>query len=341
MKNKFRLEKLKAPLFVHVDLTRHCNLGCFYCAIRDNSSVEPEYFPNSHFEKIIDALGEAEVFDVTFFGGEPFLYKGIYELGEYAKGKGLSVGFVTNGSLIQKEDMPRIKKSFDSGGVALNGVGEVHDRLCGKNGAFEKSRATIEMLINNAFPVGINSVVCRSNINHLDDFLKWLSTDLPANSIHLNFYSSYYNKQPEEVLTIEEMQKAFKIIELHRQGDLKGKVSINQSIPICFFDQKYSSYYGSCSAGWTFAGIDIYGNIKICPSSSTVLGNIFENSLTEIWQNSDEIKYFRSNLWVDPRCKNCLLLEQCHGGCMVTSSTTKYSLPRYYETSIKPIVKSG
>lgn len=337
--NKFKLKTLKAPLFVNLDLTKHCNCNCLYCAIRDNLPIQSDYFPIRHFKKIIDKIVEAEVFEISFFGGEPFLYKGIYKLGAYAKKKGLSVGFVSNGTLIKKEDISRIKSSFDSGGLALNGVEEIHDKLCGMKGAFKKVEATIELFIKNEFPFGINTVICRSNLNYLDDFLTWLAISLPPNLINFNLFSSYDNVAAEELLSIEEMRNIFKIIEKHNQGDLKNKVSLNLSIPMCLFDHPYSIYHGGCSAGWTFAGIDVYGNVKICSSSSSIMGNILETPLTEIWMKSKDIIYFKSNSWADPRCKTCALFEKCHGGCMVTSSKSKYSLPAHYRQYIKNITK--
>jgi radical SAM protein with 4Fe4S-binding SPASM domain len=334
--DKIRLAPIKAPVFVHLDLTKHCNCNCIYCASHDNISPK-KYFQVNYFKKIIDKLQEAEVFEISFFGGEPFLYPGIYKLGKYSKKKGLIVGFLSNGTLIRKQDMSKIRESFDGCGIALNGIEEVHDKLCRKKGAFKKTIATIEMFIKNDFPFEINAVVCRSNISYLDDFLNFLANLLQENSININLFSSRNNMKVEELLTMDEMKNAFHIIERHNQGDLKNKVSLTHSIPMCLLDREYSIYNGGCSAGLTFAGIDMYGNVKICPSSSTIIGNIFKSPLNEIWQKSKGMAYFKSNLWVDSHCKTCSLLTICHCGCLITSSTKKYSLPRYYKQHIKPI----
>lgn len=145
------LPTLKAPVYVHMDLTQRCNFECFYCTIRDNNSAPISSFPVSHFQRILARLAQANVFDVSFFGGEPFLYPYIYDLAAYARNAGLTIGFLTNGSLIDDDDVKRVVRSFDAGAVALNGVEAVHDRMVGVPGAFTKADHLIKSLVKEGF----------------------------------------------------------------------------------------------------------------------------------------------------------------------------------------------
>ena len=74
----------------------------------------------------------------------------------------------------------------------------------------------------------------------------------------------------------------------------------------------------SCWAGILSCAIDPHGNVKICSESSINLGNIFNESLNHIWENSEALNEYKSLTWLSPRCKSCPLLPQCLGGCKVT-----------------------
>src|SRR5579859_2377546 len=180
------LPTLKAPVYVHMDLTKRCNFRCFYCSIRDNNSAPVSTFPVSHFQQILARLAEADVFDVSFFGGEPFLYPHIYDLAAYARDAGLTIGFLTNGSLIRKDDVKRVVRSFDAGAVALNGVGEVHDKMVGVPGAFTKADRLIKSLVDEGFEVAIDTVVSKSTLDHFDELLTYIGQNLAVEIINVN-----------------------------------------------------------------------------------------------------------------------------------------------------------
>jgi radical SAM protein with 4Fe4S-binding SPASM domain len=297
--------------------------------------------PEGHFKKIIDKLAEAEVFDVSFFGGEPFLHPGIYDLGVYGKSKGLKVNFLSNVTLIKPTDIEKVTASFDAGAIALNGIGKVHDESVGVAGSFPKAARTIRLLTQSGFPVGIDSLVCRSNLSHLESFLSWISDELPVDLVNLNCYISYYGTSPSERLGIREVHQVLNIMDNFAKGPLKGKINFGSPVPYCIFPKDYEYLRTSCSAGWMFAGIDVYGNVKTCPWSSVILGNLLDTPLTEIWQNSKGLNEYRSGSWLDESCNPCSLKSFCLGSCKVTSRDPPYSLPSYWKPFITPIPPRG
>ena len=118
--------KVSAPANVILELTRHCNLKCFYCKkSRNNNSPKPSFFEVKHFKKIIDCLFEARVFQLTFSGGEPFLYPGIFELGHYARENDLTVSFLSNGTLIEEKHIGEITRVFNGGCTIAQWFGAV------------------------------------------------------------------------------------------------------------------------------------------------------------------------------------------------------------------------
>ena len=331
-----QLKTLKAPVYVHFELTRHCNLQCFYCTIRDNSSQSVTTLPLRHFEKIIDKLAESEVFDVSFFGGEPFLSPYIYELAKYAKDKGMGVGVITNGFGIAEKDIEKIPELFDAAGFALNGPRQIHDKLVGVNGAYDRTLTNIKRLSEKKFKIAINTLICKSNVEYLDSFLLWIASELKVSWVNINIFYSYGGLRPDETLDLKTLHKVLAIMDQHNKTDLKDKMNLGGPIPYCIIPPNIP-FNEACSAGWMYGGIDIYGNVRICPWSSEILGNILDTPLSDIWQNSEKLKYYRESSWMDSSCDGCSVRSSCGGGCKVTSSPNPpYSLPVQW----KPYVNS-
>lgn len=331
-----QLSTLKAPVYVHLELTRHCNLNCFYCSIRDNNSTSVTSLPLEHFKTIIDRLVESEVFDVSFFGGEPFLNPYVYQLAEYAKKKGIAVGIITNGSNIKKEDIDKIPKLFNAGGFALNGIGQIHDEIVGVKGAFDKTVTAIKYLSQHGFGIALDSLVCKSNVKYLDSFLSWVASNLQVMLVNINLFYSYDGLKSEESFDFKTLQEVLDIMDRHNKTDLEGKVNLGTPIPYCLIPADKNYLRVSCSAGWMYAGIDVNGNVRICPWGSKILGNIFDTPLSDIWMKSKELIDYRDFSWTDPLCNKCQMRTTCGGGCKVTSSNPPYTLPAQWKPYVNP-----
>lgn len=332
------LWKPKSPVQVHLELTRRCNLNCFYCTIRDNTSPPPASVPFDRFRTIIDKLTASGVFDVTFFGGEPFLNPHIYKLAEYAKQQDLATSFLTNGTIIRSEDIGRITKFFDAGTIALNGLEVYHDWSVGHAGMFQKSTETLEKLCDLSFPIGIDTLVSSSNVNDMPAFLDWVARRFPnLVAVFINFYTPFGGAHLQETLTEVQMNQALKVIDDFNRGPFKGKISLGVSIPFCVLPSGYSYLRKGCAAGWISADIDALGNVRICPWSSEILGNLFTDEFSTIWQESEGINRYRSLAWLDQaNCVNCSFLYSCLGGCKVTTTDPPYSIADTWRPHVRP-----
>lgn len=329
---------VSAPIHMTLELTRRCNLECFYCKTRDNNSPNPAHFTIEHFKKIIDKLVKAGVFEVSFSGGEPFLHPGILEIARYARDNELTVSFLSNGTLIKKNEIKEITKIFNAGcTIALNGLENYHDRFVGKQGMFKRTTRTIKRLLRENFPIGIDTVISRSNLDQLDDFLFWVSENMPTvSSILVHFFVSYNGLRSEEILSFSQIYEAFNIIDKYNKSILKNKVVLGIPVPFCAFPQKFEYLRWGCAAGWMFGAINPAGTVRICTRSEDILGNIMTTSLNKIWIKGPKIESFRSFNWLsNEQCASCAYLYSCAGSCKVTSPSSFYSVPDYWKSQIR------
>jgi len=154
--------------------------------------------------------------------------------------------------------------------------------------------------------------------------------------VNLNFYFSYNGMVPDELLSVDEIQTALHVMDKHARSDLQGRLMLGSPIPYCFFPETVSYLRSSCSPGWMYAGIDATGDVRMCPWSSRTLGNVLDTPLTEIWQNSTELRHYRACTWLDGACKECSYVNYCLGGCRVTSNQPPYSLAAYWKPFVRP-----
>ena len=93
---------MSSPISINLDLTSACNYSCPFCVdsklINAGNSLALE-----DVKKILDTLYSRGLLSVILIGGgEPTLHKNFGEIVRYMKKKGLQIGFVTNGSRLDK-----------------------------------------------------------------------------------------------------------------------------------------------------------------------------------------------------------------------------------------------
>lgn len=135
-------------------LFRSCNLKCPMCSMnaqKTEGHLLRDYDNASTREMVLDDYKSffkqfvGEKITVSIAGGEPFLYKDLFELVCFLKVEcGFGVGIGTNGTLITDEifekfiSIPDISMTF-----SVDGTKEIHDSIRGE-GAYEKVIAAIK-----------------------------------------------------------------------------------------------------------------------------------------------------------------------------------------------------
>ena len=121
------------PISVVLVVNNRCNLNCNYC-FGDYGNRRDTDYTTEELVKIIDDLYDLGTRYMIVHGGETLLRKDIGYIVNYIKNKGIYVGFITNGILLQKK-IDEIR-NVDSLCISLDGRMEGNDLNRGK-GAFE------------------------------------------------------------------------------------------------------------------------------------------------------------------------------------------------------------
>jgi len=306
---------VKSPVHVHLDITYSCNWNCQFCNLKHPSEMPPL----ERFQEILKKLKDAEVFELTFFGGEPFLHPNCFQIAEEAYKMGFEINFVSNGTLISKDNIHLIIHFFKNGSISLHGFEDTHDKLVGVKGAFKKVINSLNLLTENNFPVGVCITITAINVDEIPQLVTFLLENYSLFYIALDIFEPFQGHRMDLVPEYTKLKSILKEISEIRKSYSDVYIETGGGCPFCLFpDLEFAKK--SCWAGTLEGAVDPYGNVKVCSASLYPVGNIFFSSLNEIWQNSPMIKWFRSLDWVTAPCNNCPILYECLGGCKVAGS---------------------
>ncbi len=318
---------MKLPLqHIAFELIDACNLDCRYCY---NIWKMPgvERIPFNSYSKAVQTLKQlfkqADIQNVAFTGGEPFLAERMVEVALFCRMEGKSVTIITNGFKGTEKEYKQLLKM----GVRLfelpihSARSDIHDEITRTKDSWKKSISSIQTLIKLGAYIVPVIVVTKLNVEILGETLDFIY-GLGLKRIMMNRYNigGCGLKNPTEVsATPDELRKAFVVAE-QKSIDLGLSITSNVCSPICLFNPKDYPHIGfghcSCDIFRKPVTLDINGNIRVCNHSPVVAGNIYEKELGEILFSG----YVKSwNEIVPDFCNECEHWEKCMGGCRAAS----------------------
>lgn len=174
------------PIQLTFFLTRKCNARCPFCFYLSRKADQPApELTLNEIEKVSASLGN--LLWLAFSGGEIFLREDLVEITAafYERNKPSIILLPTNGLLpdtIRDKTEAILKyctKSTVAVKLSLDGPADVHDRLRGVPGAFQKTLETYEKLRPlldkyKNFELGINTVFCAANQEQMDELIPFV-----------------------------------------------------------------------------------------------------------------------------------------------------------------------
>lgn len=92
----------RAPISINLDLTTNCNYRCDHCVDIDILNT-PHRYEHENLKRSLSRLIERGLRSVIIIGGgEPTIYPGFEDVVRHLKASKISIGIVTNGSLMKK-----------------------------------------------------------------------------------------------------------------------------------------------------------------------------------------------------------------------------------------------
>ncbi len=306
------------PISYAVEITYECNNFCPGCAnVLSFNRNEVLHDWKSLFDRIApfeDCRKYAELIRIT--GGEPTLHKEYLQIIQYVDTFGIPHATFTNGLWTEPDKFISLFQNcnnFIGLLVSLHGsTAEVHQTFIEScETAFEETCANIQQTADAGIEVFTNTVLTKYNCEQIEEIIA-LSQELGAGYAVFN---RYLGKPHPFDPTEDQLRQAIQLIEkLHSEG---VTCRIGDCVPPCFVK---NSSLGS-NGGVEHCIISPKGFVRPDNLTSYTFGNLFEQSIEEIWQ-SEKAQWYREQ--VPEPCLECVELPRCRGGCR--SVTIEYGL---------------
>jgi len=332
--------KTPAPFLVVWNYTNACNLRCKHCYQRADKPT-PDELTTKERLAIIDQLDENNVSALAFSGGEPLMRRDIFKIIEYTHEKGIYISIATNGTLLTRNTVSRLKKSgVGYIEISLDGATkETHESFRGIKGCFEKTIQGIKNSVEAGIYTCIATTATKHNLNEIPRIIElakklkvkrviifnFIPTGRGEEIIHLDLSP----KEREDLLNYLYEELAGGQIEALCTAPQYSRVCLQQSLakgkdilsPTHFAAldfhgraKQLADFLGGCGAGRLYCAIQPNGLVTPCVFMPIVVGDLRKQSLREIWLNSKVMNELRDRELLEGRCGHCEYKYIC-GGC--------------------------
>ncbi len=302
---------------LHIEITSKCNERCVHCYIPHDSKAN--HIKTDLFYNIIEQCKDMKVLHLTLTGGEPMLHKNFIDFLKKCKDNNFSVNVLSNLTLLTDEIIEEMKENrLLSIQVSLYSMdSNIHNAITQKKGSFEITKNAILKLKKNNVPLQISCPIMKQNKNCYKDVLKWAKIN------NFNVGCDYViiarcdhtTQNLRSRLSINDIKEVIsdKIVYEPRYLELLEKESVEK--------KNITPDDIVCSVCQSSICIADNGNVYPCAGwQGYVVGNVYETSLKDIWNNSKNINYLRGLRKRDfPKCIECLEKDYCTM-CMVRNA---------------------
>src|SRR3954453_14676963 len=175
------------PYTLVAEASSRCPLHCPYCStpVAIGGERYREELETEHWTRVFGEARALGVLQLALTGGEPMLRRDLDALVAAARDGGLYSTLVTAGTLLTRERAVRLKEAgLDHVQVSIQSPDpEENDRIAG-NRSFAKKVAAARAARELGFPLTINCVLHRQNLDRIEDILL-LAEELGAQRLEL------------------------------------------------------------------------------------------------------------------------------------------------------------
>ena len=312
------------PEELHIELTYRCDSQCIMCDLWDHQKRHPKERKEISLDEIKYFVEKSEylkrIKTVVLSGGEPFLRKDLEEIcGYFIKNfPHLSLGILTNGlqtkTIIKttKQILHKYKPKYLWLGSSLDGVGEVHDRIRAKKGAFTSLDRTIRECKKEGIDITLTFTLTTHNFDQLIPAKKF--ADGYGLELYIQFVvpkevreRSVFNFTPTHLTKIEaDLNKLIQaelkdkdyqhLLQSLRDESYQGLVAkLYYLSHLVKYQKNPKRYFRKCIAGTRFAMLSPFGDLYFCPGlKSGSIGNLREDKFDDLWtsKKAESIREF-------------------------------------------------
>ncbi|RSK29249.1 radical SAM protein [Bacillus sp. HMF5848] len=335
-----KLRQSFSPRLIFWELTEGCNLKCIHCRATAQPMRSDAELSTIQAKRVVDDIASFADPILILTGGEPLYRPDFFEIAQYAHDKGLTLAMATNGTLITEDIAKKIK---DAGirrvAISLDGpTADIHDKFRGIDGSFEAALRGAELVKKQGIQVQFNTTITKHNVHAVEDMIA-LAEAREADALHLfmlvpvgcgvqitesnmltateyeNVLEWFYERSREVSFEIRATCAPHYYRIMRQKAKERGERVTRQT-------HGMNAMTKGCLAGSGVCFISHKGFVQPCGYLPVQVGNVLQQPLEQIWNESPEFAVLRDTNELDGKCGICEYVNIC-SGCRARA---------YYET---------
>ena len=308
---------MDGPFGLLAELTYGCPLHCPYCSNPLDLAAYAEELTTAEWQRVLAEGRELGVLQLHLSGGEPLLRRDLDRIVRTASDLGLYTNLITSGLSLSSHRAEQLRAAgLDHVQISIQAdEPALADSIAGTP-SFERKKAAAALVKKLGWPLTVNVVLHRHNIDRVDNILD-MAAGLGADRIELantQYYGWAWRNRDGLLPSRTQLERAEAMVRA-AGGRLGGQMEIIYVVP-----DYYSRYPKPCMGGWGRRQLTVVpnGDVLPCPTAHTLplpRASVREHSLAWIWGESALFQRFRGTDWMPEPCRSCDRRDLDFGGC--------------------------
>jgi pyrroloquinoline quinone biosynthesis protein E len=306
------------PLWLLLELTYRCPLHCVFCYNpTDFANVGPE-LATADWLRVLREARELGAVQLGLSGGEPLAREDLETIVAEARTLGFYSNLITSGvgmtevriAALKRAGLDHIQLSFQDSTRQMN------DFLSSTR-TFELKARVAELIRRHDYPMVLNVVLHRLNIDHVGEILE-MAQALGAQYVELantQYYGWAWLNRAQLLPSRAQLERAEQLTQRFRER-VAGRMQIYFVVPDYFERRPKACMSG---LGSVFLAVAPDGTAMPCHAARMLPGlalpNVRETSVRSIWYESSAFNRFRGEAWMKEPCRSCPERAKDFGGC--------------------------
>jgi PqqA peptide cyclase len=306
------------PLWLLLELTYRCPLHCAFCYNPTNYASTGTELETDDWIRVLREARALGAVQLGLSGGEPLTRDDLEDIVAEARRLGFYTNLITSGvgltdariRALKSAGLDHIQLSFQDSSPQMN------DFLSSTR-TFDLKSKVAALIKQYEFPMVLNVVLHRLNIDHVEDILG-MALRLGAEYVELantQFYGWAFHNREQLLPSREQVQRAEQTMQRFRER-VGPRMKIYFVVPDYFERRPKPCMNG---LGSIFLTIAPDGTALPCHAARMLPGLKFPNvrllSIAEIWIDSPGFTHFRGDAWMKEPCRSCPEKTRDFGGC--------------------------
>jgi PqqA peptide cyclase len=306
------------PLWLLAEITYKCPLHCSFCYNPLDYASTGAELSTEQWKTTLKQGRELGAVQLGFSGGEPLVRDDLEELIAYSHELGYYTNLITSGigltekraAALKAAGLDHVQLSFQ------DSTREMNDFLSSTK-TFDLKNKVAAIIKAHDWPMVLNCVLHKHNLDHVSAIIE-MAERMGAEYLELantQYYGWAWHNRATLMPSWEQLQKAEAIVEAHKKR-LEGKMRIFWVSP-----DYHEARPKACMSGWgsVFMVVSPDGVALPCHGARMLPGitfpNVADQSLKDIWFESDAFNKYRGTAWMSETCITCDEHTKDFGGC--------------------------